>query len=877
MVNLGDLVYNIIANDKASATTANAAKAIGGSAIAIGGAITATSAAVVLLLDDAKKGGAANAAMALTFNEPTEAIKTLTRSLQSVHTPIADVKGALDELARAGMKLEDAGKSAAAFDKLGEATGKTATEITTAMIPAFNALGIPLTKAPDQIDGLAAMLRKSNVDLEDFSTLMTRVGPDLGSMGLGLSDVEAILMSFADRGITGRKATTELSTAIRAADGDIGALYKSLGITTDQLAEYKTKIDDNTGAAQKFADAQNKQYGTMDQIGYQLTLLKQKATDGLAPFEGLATAGLGVGTAIATLGGVIETVVGAGGLSGIAAAASALVLPLAAVVGSVALVAGGFYGMYTQSEKFRTMIGSIIDGAVSLGKAFIQWVTPIKDAIIAALLPALKQTGDFFSGQFAKITTWLGGEGKSFIKFLGDMAVTLKGAILEGIKQFGKVWDQYLRPAFEGAVGGAIDEVLKALKGVGDWFADPKTQNGIKDLCIWLGKLVEAAAPVLIQLGTAFVEVMKASAATIGWYQGILQKFSDWVLSIFGPAIKTGIEILGTVWETVKGPIKLAWDWITKTIGEAWKGIVALFTGEGANPLVTAVGNIWTSITSAIPTAWSLISGAIVLAVDNVKTNFVNALAFWIAAAAYIWTTIQGAIQPAWDLIWGALSGAVETVKTNFTTSLATVTATVGQIWTDIQSAVAPAWVLITSAITGAIGLLSAAVDIALAPIRAAMDFVNGVGSAVQNVVNLLPAQQQTTAPVAGPSTTVAGQYPVSTGDTVYDKALGMYVPTMAYTSHHSGGVFEAPGGGREGLALLLSGERVLSPSQTSEYDSGLMAVMKDIQSMLKAGGLGGGQNKDIRVTVESDIPLTVKKIDQYNSSRAYAAGYRSV
>lgn len=45
----------------------------------------------------------------------------------------------------------------------------------------------------------------------------------------------------------------------------------------------------------------------------------------------------------------------------------------------------------------------------------------------------------------------------------------------------------------------------------------------------------------------------------------------------------------------------------------------------------------------------------------------------------------------------------------------------------------------------------------------------------------------------------------------------------------HTGGLFSAPSGQNEGLALLLNGERVLSPTQTSEFDRGNLGGRGDI------------------------------------------------
>lgn len=376
MVNLGELVFSIIAEDKASTTVGAAAAKIGQSMAVAGAAITAFGAGATLLIDRNREMDASFRTTALSAGLPAESIKELARSLQSVDSPIAEVSATLDILARSGMdNVESMGQTAAAFDTLADGIGVNADTLTDAMVPAFAALNIELEDAPQYVDGLATTFRTANVDLADFSQMMGRIGPDLGEMGLGLQDVEAILMSFAERGITGRKATSELTKAIEEADGSSAKLYKSLGITSDELAGYNTKLDNSAGAAQEFADAQNSAFGTVDKLGFELDKLGQYAGDMLAPFEGVATACLAIGPAMTiagsaaslldnemmvklfpSLGKVVTGITGAGGLvpalgslttsvgltsaglTTFATAAAAIAVPLVALVGTCALL-----------------------------------------------------------------------------------------------------------------------------------------------------------------------------------------------------------------------------------------------------------------------------------------------------------------------------------------------------------------------------------------------------------------------------------------------------------------------------------------------------------------------------------------------------------
>lgn len=472
MVNLGELVFSIIAEDKASTTVGAAAAKIGQAAAAAGAAITAFGAGATLLIDRNREMDASFRTTALSAGLPAESIKELARSLQSVDSPIAEVSATLDILARAGMdNVESMGQTASAFDTLADGIGVNADTLTDAMVPAFAALNIELEDAPQYVDGLATTFRTANVDLADFSQMMGRVGPDLGKMGLGLQDVEAILMSFAERGITGRKATSELTKAIEEADGSSAKLYKSLGITSDELAGYNTKLENSAGAAQEFADAQNSAYGTVDKLGFELDKLGQAAGDLLAPFEGVATAALAAGPAMTaagsaaslldnemmvklfpSLGKVTAGITGAGGLipalagivpsaagastalTGVATAAGAVAIPLAALVATCAL------------------LGPAID---TVGQAWVRFL----GATPASEIENLNEAWDDYSQTVITVAT----EQEKAAQIAAEASIqydTVTGALIENAEAIAVAEVQY------DEVTGAIIENADALGGI---------------------------------------------------------------------------------------------------------------------------------------------------------------------------------------------------------------------------------------------------------------------------------------------------------------------------------------------------------------------------------------------------------------------------
>ncbi|HOS82509.1 MAG TPA: phage tail tape measure protein [Methanolinea sp.] len=278
------------------------------------------------------------------------------------------------------------------------------------------------------------------------------------------------------------------------------------------------------------------------------------------------------GTLLSAVGSIVA-VLGTGGLAG---ALAALTGPVGLVVLAVTGLVAGFAAMYASSEKFRGMISGIITGVVDMGKAFIEWITPIKDTIVAAVMPALKNFGDFLGEQFKKITAWVRGEGKSFIDFLGAIAEGLQTTIVNGIKVLGGVYRDYLEPVLKWLISTALDFILDELKRLGDWFKSPATQQGIKD-------------------------VSKALEALWGWLEDVGGIIKDTVIpaldgffDFFDPAHTEDITgmtmVLKILWE--------AYDVIARVLRgdlagayEAAKTFQADFTAAIRDGVIPAVGD----------------------------------------------------------------------------------------------------------------------------------------------------------------------------------------------------------------------------------------------------------------------------------------------
>lgn len=782
MVNLGELVFSIIAEDRASATVGDAAARIGQAGIVVGAGITAVGAAATGLIDANRQMDASFRATALSMGVPAEAIKELGRSLQSVDSPIEEVAATLDLLGRAGMSNVDAlGATASAFDTLADATGQPADTLTNAMIPAFNALGIELEKAPAYVDGLAVMFRKSNVDLDDFSRVMTRIGPDLGRMGIGLNEVSAVMMSFADRGITGRQATTELDQAITAADGDISKFYASIGMTAGELDGYKSELTGSAGAAQEFADAQNSAFGTMDKLGFAFTKIRQTAGDLLAPLEGVAAACLGLGPAvmgassamtllnneavtkmIPGLGKVVTGITGAGGL---VPALMAIAPPVLVAVAALAAIGAA---VYLLDQKFH-FIGPTIDWFMNALKGIGDWLGSTFGPIIDGII-----------GYLDELAASFGGSGS----FIQD-AINWFGQLGQTIMEFGGYIGSILTPAIQ-AVAGLIGDFLKAK---------------INDAIIVFTFLANIIQTYVIPA---------------------LQWLWDGLSKLAGIAASVAAGPLGALAQAFGLTGNSATEATPKVTGAGSAIQTAGSQAGGATPQIGGLGSGFSTLGGAAGSA----SNPIATAANNIKGagSAASGAAGGINSASGAFNGMAGAANNA--------AGAARTAEAAYRSWY-----NYGVSHNPPMASAAP---LSPTSSNGSTG-------------------TGAIGDGGKYKYDEAAAKRSEGG-VSGTGITVKRQYTeggywwTEFSNGTKKKGAAVQVAPGAAKKKHTGGIYQAPGGAAEGLATLLSGERVLSRSQTADYDGGLLGAVRALAAKIDqlGGGSGGGD-----VIVHGDVKLS--------------------
>jgi hypothetical protein len=309
----------------------------------------------------------------------------------------------------------------------------------------------------------------------------------------------------------------------------------------------------------------------------------------------------------------------------------------------------------------------------------------------------------------------------------------------------------------------------------------------LQDLAVHHGA---AAAAADTDAGRAAIAQAKMAdlAETVGSFLlPIMAQLSDWLSKVadwfnnLDPSGQKMIVMLGGVVAAV-GPVLLIASKLVTAFGVVGKAFKALSLLMSANP-------------------WVLLIAATVALVMLIINNWDKISAF----LTKVWEAIKAAAKATWDWIKSAISAAVQFVTNLFLNW--TLPGLIIKHWDKIRDGVKAlidfikrAWDGVISWFTSLPGRIGSAVSGMWDGIKTAFK------SAINWVIDKWNGLSLKIGPVSFPSW-VPG---------IGGKSIALTLNTPNIPRLHSGGVFQAPGGAREGLALLESGERVLPRGASS-------------------------------------------------------------
>lgn len=582
---------------------------------------------------------------------------------------------------------------------------------------------------------------------------------------------------------------------------------------------------------------------------------------------------IAVGTLVGMFGSFLA-IIGTGGvMAGVTAligTLAPLVVPVLAVIAAVGLLVGAFVGMYQASESFRTALGSVLGLVVEFGKGVIAWLMPIKDAVIAAVMPAFKALGDVYGSLIQKITDWIRGDGRVFIDVLGEIAGVVRDVLLIVFQKLVAFYTDYLLPVFAELAHIVLDYVLDALTDLAKWFKDPATQDGFKriaervgDIYEWLGKLwTIIKTHVLGPLGDFFAQFDPKHESWITGIIKVLAKFwdaGDGIAKLLRGDVVGAFDsfqkaLFGTEEQT--GATAKAVDTDMKAVSKSTRDELKAAAKEADENAKKIKDNLLKqykenvkNVDEQMEKARKGMDNTLGLTAENADTrgkeikdnllkqyeaNVKNADREFDDAKKKIeaqlvstdqdvakpkgldikktlndiWIAVKQDVSDRWTEIKNTVGEWMGTVRSHIDSFKQAFRDVVGGIWNAIKDDVGPYWEgIISAAGRAAQGVYDKINGILSGLIQRARDIWNDVKRTLSQSIQMPEIKLPE---IKLPDLPAVIQAPVNP-NTGYAPAPITYSVSPGFIpSHHTGGVYRAPGGRDEGLAWLQSGERVV-------------------------------------------------------------------
>lgn len=379
-------------------------------------AFTALGAAGLKMVDSARKMNAQLGVTALNLGVTTKEMRDLALETTNVTFPLKEVLSSFDLLARAGIKDTEVLKATAmAFDTLGDALGRGASQVTEAMVPAMKTFRLSAEEIASKTDIMTYMVRNSTASLDDFNTMVGYTDQEMVAAGFTIDDMAAAMMYMSDNGVEpGRVMLREWMKAVTRSKEEGIAMTEALGMTSAELETYRDKLDGATGMTQKYAEEANKQYGFMDRVKQKFEELTLVAGSFLTPLEPI----LAAMTALGPIMILLSTSVGAAAVVWIAHAAAMVAHKIVLIASTIAIKAATIAQWLWNAALTANPIGIVImaiAGLIAAGIALWKnW-----DKVVNFFKKAWSSIKIFFLtgiekilGALAKFTGWIPWLGK---------------------------------------------------------------------------------------------------------------------------------------------------------------------------------------------------------------------------------------------------------------------------------------------------------------------------------------------------------------------------------------------------------------------------------------------------------------------------------
>jgi hypothetical protein len=335
----------------------------------------------------------ANSQLAAMTGLSSDAMRELAIDTANVTFPLDEAQDLIRTGAERGLEGADAlGKYATFWDMVGDATGEAGPELGKAGV-ALNAVGIAAGDEAEALDAFGFITDKTTGNVADFLAFIERTGPELGELGADVDDAAAILgILESEFGMTGRVARTEFRSAVAEAEGDMGKLLDTLGISEATFSQYSAEVENSGDVMKRNAEIHAESFTPMQK-------LQHSAEELMFQYGGLADVAGAAALPMMALGPVAKGATMA--VKGVGKSSKGIIKGVRS--GSLALMTMGRTAMVAGGNMMRAAGFIIASGArmaasmlATAARVVAAWVVMAVQSLINAARMALSWIIAFF-------------------------------------------------------------------------------------------------------------------------------------------------------------------------------------------------------------------------------------------------------------------------------------------------------------------------------------------------------------------------------------------------------------------------------------------------------------------------------------------------
>lgn len=487
---------------------------------------------------------------------------------------------------------------------------------------AMKTFGMETSQTEQVVDSFAMLTTMANLELSQMAQSYVSLGSKAVDAGLSIHDVNAVLYTFAERGLKGADAGHSLGAVLRQ-------LSTPSNIAREAFDELGVALYDVNGKSRDTWDVlkdlelayngQTKATKNMTEEERNLLFMQALLKDGLEGFKKMADEG------IDSLQEISAELENAGEATG----------GLAAHMADI------------QTDTLQGALNKLGQSAASLGIMVSKELNPaLKEGALQLKSFLDEATKAFKAGGFEALFDSLGGIlGKAITMILGytsqiaqaakQIMTSMAKAIKQNMPQISKAF---------GEIGGVllqtVAEILPDIVEIGT-----ELILGLIDgITNTLPQLIPAGVQALVSIATGLVQAIPRLVEKIPQIvDALIQGFknTDWA-GLWDQLVTSFTQ----TWDALKSAAEVVWEWLKESFNSVVDWIKSVDWSEVWETLKTTAKDAWEAVKEAAKAVWDWIKEAAISVWEAIKAID------W----ASIWETLKSAASAAWEWIKGVFS-----------------------------------------------------------------------------------------------------------------------------------------------------------------------------------------------------------------------------